>query len=253
MRAGESPLFHFNPQVVLVRRLTLGALILGGGTLLSLPFRRPALPDPTPANGRLDRNQSVLLDDQSIEMLVREVTQDVEVPTVYHPHTDFAPATNPSGERVLPLSYEDLAIPVDRDPFYESRFNATSAVASRGAEADSSQRIAELERKFDSTRFADQTIAELRSQSVAAKVIPTEGKRWQYRDPVADASGARPQENRPSMGAQFASSDASILSGNSTDGKGPGETSVLSPLPPPDDRGDADHQERTKQWIRQPD
>lgn len=172
-------------------------------------------------------------------MLVQEVTRDVKIPTVYHPHTDYSPQQQGSSSRSLPLTYEDLAVPVDRDPFYEQRFNASAAVAARNAGGERSDRIAELERRFAEAPPADPTIAGLYSstqhrsgqhhsggpaRAIPQAAFPGDQKRWIFRDPTqqpsADPSGlaaspSRGDEQPASVGlagAQFASSDSSTRS-----------------------------------------
>lgn len=230
-----------------VRRLTLGALILGGGTLMALPFRRPAVPDPPAVDSPHNQSRSALFDDESLELLVQEVTADVKVPVVYHPHTDYTPASPPMQTRRLPLSYEDLAVPVDRDPIYESRFNATASVASNAPPGNQSRRIVELERKFAKTTFTDEAIASLPTGDMVPRAIPGEGKQWVFQE-NADAANLLdgPSQQRRSPGAQLASSET--MPKRST-----GDNSILKQLPPPDDATNAGNPDRPRQWIQQPD
>ncbi|KAA5539722.1 hypothetical protein FYK55_23270 [Roseiconus nitratireducens] len=137
-----------------MRRSTLAALILGGGTLLSLPFRRDIQPDDGPDS----QAASDGLDERSIEMLVQEITKDVQTPVVYHRQADAEPS-DPFSTIRSPLTYEDLAVPLEDDPYYAQRFNAAADVAQRQREQQKSQRIAELERAFAATRFQDARFA----------------------------------------------------------------------------------------------
>ncbi|MCA9140636.1 MAG: hypothetical protein KDB00_27880 [Planctomycetales bacterium] len=245
-----------------MRRLTLGALIIGGGTLLALPFRRPVVPDPSPVDGRNGHSQSTYLDDQSLDLLVQEVTADVKVPVVFHPHTDYVPAANVTANRQLPLSYEDLAVPVDRDPIYENRFNATASAASKSGNAEQSRRIAQLEQVFANTKFVDESISALQTGSETTKAIPGDGKQWIFQDggdvggnevSGSIAAGSPSQHQSPlrhdasrRAGTQLASSE-SLLKFSTAD------NSILKQLPAPNDASDSTDSPRQRQWIRQPD
>jgi len=145
---GQPERFPSTSKASRVRRSTFAALIIGGGTLLALPFRRE--PAVGPDHGHRVADQAI--DETSLEMLVREVTQDVQAPVVFQPQTDYVnrePASRP--ER--PLTYEDLAVPLDDDPLYAERFNAAVGVANRSAASQKTRRIADLERAFATARF----------------------------------------------------------------------------------------------------
>lgn len=232
-----------------MRRLTLGALILGGGTLLSLPFRRPDVPDPASIRDGVDQKKVDVLDDHSLEMLVREVTQDVQVPSVYHPHTDYAPAASSLQTRTQPLTYEDLAVPVDRDPIHEKNFNASADVVAHNAAQ--ARRIAGLERAFAEAEFVDQSIAHLNSGPPPANAIPGLA-------PPADVAGSLAEgpikgwggTNPWTTDAQLASSEFSGRNVADADNR---SQSVLSQLPPPAEIADSPDRQRQRHWIRQPD
>ncbi|WP_372896904.1 hypothetical protein [Stieleria sp.] len=243
-----------------MRRTSLGILILGGGILFSLPFRKPTLPDASAIEDGTKQSKSDPFDDASIEMLVREVTEDVQVPVVYDPRTDYSPPVQSTPPRQLPLTYQDLAVPVDRDPFYENRFNATAAVADRATSPDEAQRLAELERVFAQTQYVDQSIAGLHTDSVPPAAISPGGKQWVYQNAIgeppslADAAApnsvASPSHPANPPGAQLASSAAVGPPARSSQS---GDFSVLSQLPPPDDQAGSGAAERPRHWIRQPD
>ncbi|WP_182864967.1 hypothetical protein [Stieleria mannarensis] len=248
-----------------MRRFSLGILILGGGLLFSLPFRKSKLPDPSTAQDGLNQTKSNSFDDASIEMLVREVTEDVQVPVVYDPQTDYCPPAPSQHKRQLPLTYQDLAVPVDRDPFYESHFNATASVASgnhdlANHDADQTQRLAELERLFAETQYVDQSIAAVHSfagqpDQNPPPVIAPDGKQWTFQNAIGEPpSLATPWPNhaapQASVGAHLASSDSVAKSAAAVKTR---DVSVLSPLPPPDDRADGVDVDRPRHWIQQPD
>lgn len=239
-----------------MRRTSLGILILGGGILFSLPFRKPTLPDASAIDDVAKQTKSDPFDDASIEMLVREVTEDVQVPVVYDPRTDYSPPARSTQPRQLPLTYQDLAVPVDRDPFYENRFNATAAVADQSTSPEETQRLAELERVFAETRYVDQSIAGLHTDSVPPAAISPDGKQWVYQNAIgelpslADAAAPKSVASANPPGAQLASSAAHGQPPRTTQS---GDFSVLSQLPPPDDQAGSGAAERPRHWIRQPD
>ncbi|MCO8123840.1 hypothetical protein NHH03_18995 [Stieleria sp. TO1_6] len=240
-----------------MRPLTLGALILGGGTLLALPFRRPANPDASDGNRAGAVVETDFRNNDSLEMLVREVTEDVKAPVVYHPHTDYSPAEKFPATRRMPLTYEDLAVPVDRDPFYEKRFSATADVAARDSAQQQPEQIAALARAFAEAEFVDGTngaspssgpllgTTQLGSGTPAFNSVPVG-------DPIRQPTG------QPlSTGAQFASAASS--GGANPDSRkskqsDPGQTkSILEALPAPDPSGNPASPAAERHWIRQPD
>ncbi|QEF99585.1 hypothetical protein Mal15_36510 [Stieleria maiorica] len=243
-----------------MRRISLGILILGGGILFSLPFRKSKLPDPSTVQEGLKGTRPTSFDDASIEMLVREVTEEVHVPVVYDPQTDYCPPAQPQQTRQLPLTYQDLAVPVDRDPFYESHFNATADVAAGNHDADESQRLAELERLFAETKYVDQSIAAAHHHAgqpdqSPPPVIAPDGKQWTFQNAIGEPPSLATRSSNPAgppsiVGAQLASSDSIGKPVGESQSR---EASVLSPLPPPDDRADGIDVDRPRHWIQQPD
>lgn len=233
-----------------MRRSTLGVLILGGGALLALPFRRTEIPDTSVINDEIGAVKSDPFDDESIRMLVREVTQDVEVPVVYDAHTDYLPPETTQPTRQLPLTYEDLAVPVDRDPFYENRFNAMVGIAKPHTEIDQSRRLAELERVFEQTEYVDQSIAGFAPGSIPPREIPVAGKQWVYQSPISEQPSPDATATTTPPGAHLASSESAA---KSTSSPRRSDNSVLAKLPPPDDHETSSEQTRQRLWIKQPD
>ncbi|TWT98512.1 hypothetical protein [Stieleria varia] len=116
-------------RVVILRKLSLGALIIGVGFAASLPFRRPeptkdASLEASPTDELSDRSP---LTRTSLEMLVEEVTEDVKAPVLYAPEARWPNPQYVKREIQMPLTYEDLAVPIDRGPEYAKRFNAIAA------------------------------------------------------------------------------------------------------------------------------
>jgi hypothetical protein len=213
-----------------VRRFTLGILILGGGSLLALPFRRAVDPQSLAPDSASNRPSGEAFDDHSLQMLVQEVTEEVEVPVVYQPETDYRPAPSLSEGIRAPLTYDDLAVPLDPDPLYQDRFNASqSVVAERLRSGQSSggvdQRIDTLREKFAGKEFV--MTATPNSKTAGSRRV----------DPSARLTGT----GRSGGGTQPANSAADAAK------------SVLSPLPPPTaTEGGREEPPRRRHWIRQP-
>ena len=214
-----------------MRRLTLGALILSSGALLSLPFRRPSLPEPASADVTSEGGAGDLFDDETLALLVQEVTEDAQIPMRFEPQTDYSPPEPAPSERLLPLTYEDLAVPVGRDPYYEERFNASAEVVAQNDQ--SVNRIAELERAFAQAETTGRN-----------QIGPADGPVWDYGIP-----GPAPESSQ--MTNAHLASAASSAKLNAQELANP--KSVLSQLPPPEDADGESQADRARHWIRQPD
>ena len=225
-----------------VRRASLVAVLVGGGALFSLPFRRAAVPKPVPP----DQGQQELLSDQQIELLVRDITQDVRPPTVYDPQTDYLPTPSPRGERTMPLSYHDLAVPVEEDPFYAKRFNATKSVSQRNVQLRTAKEIADVSRRFDLP--AAQSVGPLPNNQLSAATHPVQSP-----DKPA-GEYASPKTVSPNNVATRLPGQRNIEPSQFSHNRP--DQSILSQLPPPDsvfESGEEANQDRKKYWIRQPD
>lgn len=110
-----------------LRNLTLGVLIVSGGTLASLPFRRYPTGDASmvppavtgPAQSELDPS-----------VLSAPIEADPAVFASLDSLPSWVPPSVPPRSRQLdiPLTYEDLAMPIDQPAVIENRFNATARV-----------------------------------------------------------------------------------------------------------------------------
>jgi hypothetical protein len=189
------------------------------------------MPDPSLVDQGLDSGAAEFFDDESLAMLVQEITEDAQVPMVFQPQTDYTPPTPPPPPTMLPLTYEDLAVPVGRDPYYENRFNASAEVVAQNSQA--ANRIAELERAFAQAETMEQN-----------QVGPIDGPVWNYGIP-----GPAPEPSQ-TTNAHLASAASSA---KLKVGPEAGPKSILSQLPPPDDSDGTSQADRPRQWIRQPD
>ena len=130
-----------------LRTLTLGVLIVSGGTLAALPFRRyQALPDASSAPVQVTGPRQSALDDaakmdaitpETLNPVTRSLAE-VDAPPPPHPDpvrvlaTTLAPKSvriEPDRRQVdIPLSFEDLSQPIVPPAPIEQRFNATARV-----------------------------------------------------------------------------------------------------------------------------
>ncbi len=111
-----------------LRTLTLGVLVVSGGTLLALPFRRhPATPDASVAPAALSGpSQSAL--DTTLEPQSRQTTAIADNTLDSLPVWNPTPVVRQSRQLDIPLTYEDLALPIDQPAAIEQRFSATARV-----------------------------------------------------------------------------------------------------------------------------
>ncbi|WP_149499847.1 hypothetical protein [Roseiconus lacunae] len=272
-----------------MRRFTLGAIILLAGGLMALPFRRSGTPDPSPTPPPRYGAPAEALDDRQIEMLVREVTADVDVPTLYEPQREMVRRDPAVTANTLPLTYADTAIPLDPDPVYQQRFSAVASSTvspsmSTFAQASSPQvttgddakatKIADFERRFAGKAFVDDSVAELMINPQPAQAIPPSQRRPSSAAPlVADQqpvpSAAAPLvvsprslEMTPSAPDQpgsrpqpYATLPASAARLTDTVRSGstvrPSDQSILQSLPAGDSSIDP-NANRPRHWIEQP-
>jgi hypothetical protein len=118
-----------------LRTLTLGLLVASGGTLAALPFRRyPVLPDASSAPAQLTGPTRSALDKPAIDEPEVETAAHVSMLASLPPLPGLdspLPVPNAPPQRLrmdVPLSYEDLALPLDQPPVIDERFNATTKV-----------------------------------------------------------------------------------------------------------------------------
>lgn len=123
-----------------MRTLTLGVLIVSGGTLAALPFRRyqviqDASAVPTQVTGP---SQSALRsnppEDSGSEIQQLPSIAEVETLMDLSPEApSFGNVGRPAPRRHvdIPLTFDDLAVPIDQPKPVQDRFNATAAVQQR--------------------------------------------------------------------------------------------------------------------------
>ncbi|MEL6109012.1 MAG: hypothetical protein AAFU85_23645 [Planctomycetota bacterium] len=198
-----------------MHRFTLGLAILAVGTLIALPFRKsPESKD----DG--DRPPTPLKD---LDLMVLEVTENVQAPVLFEAREDERNARQPESGFALPLTYQDLAVPLEGDSVFESKFNATAEVVAAKRESD---RLAQLEQRFAEKSFSS----------------PLNSSR-------ADSPAQSPSSAAPQATLASASSPDEPLAADPAGPVAP-EVSVLQPLPP---AGGRPTEGAKKHWIRQPD
>lgn len=275
-----------------MRHIFSGALILGLGLLFALPFRKPSSESIGESGGDSNEhrsNSSRPMDLNEIDLLVREVTDGVEIPVLFQAMTDHSAKPPAKQINTVPLKYEDVAVPVGADPFYAERFNATAKVTGRQARdatvrsmakntkamakntkatnireseatanSDASDRVEKLRMRFANKRSSDA------SGGQNAGSLSTPAPLTARRRPLrlgTGRNGASPQKAT----AQLASSAAEpgieppraatadrLRNSNAAKevSRNAGtDQSILSPLPVLE----ATDTNRSPQWIRQPD
>lgn len=230
----------FSHQIgpIRVRRFTVGIFILGIGTLFALPFRRGAdgeqAVDQSSDPGLADAGSA--MDLNALDLLVQEVADGASIPTVYHPHTDYSPPTPPRTTTTVPLTYEDVAVPVAEDPFYKDRFNATVV-----AQADPNEK----QQRFQAAnqRFARKSAAESAGTQIPPHAIVDRPRRL---------GTGRPSPQTPAVTnatlASAAAQEKSKADSVAQDRSVRGEHSVLKQLP----RVQRESKGRSRHWIKQP-
>ena len=258
-----------------MRTLTLGVLIVAGGTLAALPFRRyrtiqDASTEPVQATGP---TQSAM-EQTDLRMLVDSSpsTFPASVAAIDHaltskPPTWSAPAP-PTRRRTanMPLTYEDLAVPIDQPASVQQRFNATVEYQRNRPARDATAGL--VMPRMDSLGLSEQQ--EIRSRVAVVDQRPG----FENRNSVADHRGTpatsgtpAPAGNLPAGNLPAGSLPAyPVVSNGSTSAPTPTSTpthvqpngagsasfasSPLRPevanLPQPDGQ-------RQRHWIRQPD
>jgi hypothetical protein len=138
-------------RAIPLRTLTLGVLIVSGGTLAALPFRRyQAIPDASSAPLQVTGPSQSALDSPQLDSVEagsppggaageKVVDSGLLVAT----SRQWTEPVVPRAPRQIdiPLTYEDLALPIDQPSAIQQRFNATARAREKQLER---KRIAEL-------------------------------------------------------------------------------------------------------------
>ncbi|MEM6468916.1 MAG: hypothetical protein AAF802_05055 [Planctomycetota bacterium] len=241
-----------------VRRFSLIATLLVGGALFSLPFRRPVSVDELHQEPVRQRRG---MDRDSIEMLVREVTEGVEVPIFFDPgpSQEALPfASRPQTENTLPLTYEASAVPLPPDPIYRDRFDATVAAQAPTPRTNSERSeavMAELEQRFSEKPLA-LGFHSVREHHRGASVPVAIPARTSSPNPPTFGKSFREAEQPRTLAVPAGTATKARLLDSAASANGDttqASRSVLSALPAPRIDADPDADGRTRHWIRQPD
>ena len=111
-----------------MRNLTLGLLIIAGGILASLPFRRTApIDESVPRTQPLDPTS--VSTPSSVGMLVNDrVPKSEWIDRIVPQSTNDLPEWPPRRELSPPLTYDELAVPITRPDRIEQRFTAAEPI-----------------------------------------------------------------------------------------------------------------------------
>ncbi len=113
-----------------MRILTLGALIVATGTLAALPFRRyQAIPQSSPPTDATGPTQSTLFG-LDFETVVKDPAAEAELPSLALPQVEDWERTQ--RQIRMPLTYDDLAIPLTLPPSFHDKFSATARSQATG-------------------------------------------------------------------------------------------------------------------------
>ncbi len=215
-----------------LRILTLGVLIVSGGVLAALPFRRyQAIPDSSsapaqvtgPTQGILE--QSVLESNASRALAAEHRDESVRddaapndpglfVPSYRSPFLADRLQIDHNPQRAnIPLTFEDLQVPLDLPDPVKRRFSATSPIRALQMEQDRTTEIV----MPDLESLAESQIQEIKN--VAARFAESNPRTPQRAEPTPHVSGTL-ASSRPT---------------------------TLGPLPKETDSN------RPRHWIRQPD
>jgi hypothetical protein len=229
-----------------LRTLTLGVLIVTGGTLASLPFRRyQSIPDasarPAQATGP---TQSELREAnfEKLEMLLADSNEPLDAgddvnrsadrrrlamlpaasrfsaPTSASagmqsfPSTSAGPGSGrfgPGDPRVaarggstsIPLTYEDLAVPIEQPQMIQEKFNATTQV--RQQESDTAQSAGLVMPRLESLALAEQ---EKIQSFVTVVETPSHPRRLGDSANAVEHMASSKPAPQPTAATQFASS-----------------------------------------------
>ena len=124
-----------------MRTLTLGVIVVAGGTLAALPFRRyQAIPDASSAPAQVTGPMQSVLESSSPAAVASDldsypapgpVSYGDYVPTdlTQRRSLDRRAASQMMRRRAeIPLTYEDLEVPIDQPEPIKQRFNATAQI-----------------------------------------------------------------------------------------------------------------------------
>ncbi|MFK8110575.1 MAG: hypothetical protein AB8B91_00145 [Rubripirellula sp.] len=214
-----------------MRTLTLGVLIVAGGTLAALPFRRyQAIPDasaePVHVTGpehsaltvppsQLAESSADPVSEETLASLQAQVLS-IEVPRFQRQSVSIAPESPRSID--VPLTFEDLMDPIDQPSPIKQRYSATTPIR---AEAIERERVAGLVMPEMESLAASQVEAFNRS------LVESKPQRLG----TSQAEGA-PVQNTPRASASLASSREETI-----------QRLPQAQTPP---------ETRVRHWIRQP-
>ncbi len=269
---------HSSSGPVPLRTLTLGVLIVSGGTLAALPFRRyQAIPDsstspvhvtgPTHSALQIDQLDAIAGD----AFLPPQITDAMLPGSILATHASAVGASGPqtqtrppaSQETTLasrkrrfdvPLTYEDLLLPIEIPGIVQERFNATAAVQSIQMEK---KRMANKSQPRMETIVATekQTLDET-TDSVFASSTPNVGKPRIVQPGSASASDMYPRVAQPNLAppettaGTLASTPVTPAASSNADPLD--ATAILPVLGSHNQPPSIASQTQQRHWIRQP-
>jgi hypothetical protein len=290
---------HSSSGPVPLRTLTLGVLIVSGGTLAALPFRRyQAIPDSStnpvhvtgPTNSALQmRPPDAITQDAFRPPQASDAMRNGSILATHSPAIEAARQQPRPQDGILaprqrrsdvPLTYEDLMLPIEMPAVVQERFNATAAVKSIQMEKErlANKELPRMEKMVATqtqpsaaatdSMFASSTpsVAEQRVMQPGAAsadaVLPTLAQPSVAQPTLAQPTLAQPNVAQPTL-AQPSVALRETAAGSLA------STSVTPPPMPSSDQLDAAEilpnlgtqnklpsvaaQSRQRHWIQQPD
>ncbi len=248
-----------------MRSLTIGALIVCGGTIAALPFRRDAAVETpaAPASGLITIPMSELaITSDSVPYDPWFVDSDAShrAPATWNssrtsPATSLASQSAPSPalqtlrgipssaqpqprrDLHLPLTYDDLAVPLTTTHFRDGRFNALAnrqSVPPRATSSSANNRTAQSDRQYEAMRISADPPSDAKAQ-LPPWQMASDLPQSILQTPAAASVPAAAQADRPA-------SPHAVVGRLASDTR-------------PREHADAPQSEtaRERHWIRQPD
>ena len=269
---------HSSSGPVPLRTLTLGVLIVSGGTLAALPFRRyQAIPDSStspvhvtgPTHSALQMGQ---LDAIAGDAFLPPQITDAMLPgSILATHASAGKATGPQAQTQppatqeatlasrkrqfdVPLTYEDLVLPIEVPGVVQERFNATAAVQS--IQMEKKRMANKAQPRMETIVATEKQTPDETTDSVFASSTPNVGEPRIMQPGSASASAMHPRVAQPNLAPRettagtLASTPVTPAASSNADPLD--ATAILPDLGSHDQPPSIASQAQQRHWIRQP-
>ncbi len=236
-----------------LRTHVLGVLIVSGGTLAALPFRRyQPIPDASAAPTQVTGPTQSDIGDTKLHMLADHSGSDEasdaaasDLLVAQLPH--WTPAAAPQPRHVtIPLTYEDLAVPVV--PAEQSEVSSPNDLSARNGQpgqSGTSDRPGPADQRFNATVTARQQ--QLRKERSASRFVPRiESLALSNQDDAKPTAAAVEADSLGPFPPSIGSAPEPTMIPRSTKLASVSSHQNVAPLPA------AESAQRVRHWIRQP-